>query len=409
MSFQEEVAQKGVSPMVIFGLALFVVFLILAAQYESWSLPFSVLLGTPIAVAGAFLALLSRRFENDTFAQIGLVMLIGLAAKNAILIVEFCKIEQERGKPLIDAALEGARGRCARSATAFAFILGVVPLVRVRRAPNREDHGDRGLRRHARGFARRDLLHPVSRTTSSRRLANRGKPAPEPPSPRRGPHPRPPPRPEAARGGSARARGCAGARAWSAPLRAGPDYHRPELVTPPTFRDAPEQQESIADLPWFEVFKDETLQGLVRESLEQNRDLATAIANMERSRDIAAVQRGQLFPQVGYTGIASRGKQASLGNIDTNNSTTSSVYAGVLNAAWELDIWGRIRRATEASKADMLASDAVRRGVVLSLVTGVAQAYLELRELDLELEIAHRNVESFQKMHDLFSRQFRGG
>ena len=189
----------------------------------------------------------------------------------------------------------------------------------------------------------------------------------------------------------------------------GPDYHRPEVVNPPTFRDAPEQQESIADLPWWEVFKDETLQGLVRESLEQNRDLATAIANMERSRDIAAVQRGQLFPQVGYTGIASRGKQASLGNIDTNNSTTSSVYAGVLNAAWELDVWGRIRRATEASKADMLASDAVRRGVVLSLVTGVAQAYLELRELDLELEIAHRNVESFQKMHDLFSRQFRGG
>ena len=93
MSFQEEVAQKGVSPLVIFGLALFVVFLILAAQYESWSLPFSVLLGTPIAVAGAFLALLSRRFENDTFAQIGLVMLIG-PAKNAILIVEFCKIEQ---------------------------------------------------------------------------------------------------------------------------------------------------------------------------------------------------------------------------------------------------------------------------------------------------------------------------
>jgi multidrug efflux system outer membrane protein len=118
-------------------------------------------------------------------------------------------------------------------------------------------------------------------------------------------------------------------------------------VTSPTFRDAPEQQESIADLPWWEVFKDETLQGLVREALEQNRDLATAISNMERSRDIAAVQRGQLFPQVGYTGIASRGKQASLGNIDTNNSTTSSVYAGVLNAAWELDIWGRIRRATE--------------------------------------------------------------
>ena len=130
MSFQELVAQQGVSPLVIFALALFVVFLILAAQYESWSLPFSVLLGTPIAVAGAFGALLLRRFENDTFAQIGLVMLIGLAAKNAILIVEFCKLERERGKDLVDAALEGARLRLRPILmTAFAFILGVVPLV----------------------------------------------------------------------------------------------------------------------------------------------------------------------------------------------------------------------------------------------------------------------------------------
>jgi len=130
MSFQELVAQQGVSPAVIFGLALFVVFLILAAQYESWSLPFSVLLGTPIAVLGAFVGLLSRRFENDTYAQIGLVMLIGLAAKNAILIVEFCKLEVERGKPLVEAALTGAKLRLRPILmTAFAFILGVVPLV----------------------------------------------------------------------------------------------------------------------------------------------------------------------------------------------------------------------------------------------------------------------------------------
>ena len=130
MSFQEKVAQEGISPMAIFGLALLVVFLILAAQYESWSLPFSVLLGTPIAVLGAFAALLARSFENNVFAQIGLVMLIGLAAKNAILIVEFCKIEHERGKDLVEAALEGARLRLRPILmTAFAFILGVVPLV----------------------------------------------------------------------------------------------------------------------------------------------------------------------------------------------------------------------------------------------------------------------------------------
>ncbi|MBX3028272.1 multidrug efflux RND transporter permease subunit [bacterium] len=129
MSFQEQVAAQGVSPMLIFGFSLLMVFLILAAQYESWSLPFSVLLGVPIAVFGAFFAVWLRAYENNVYVQIGLVMLIGLAAKNAILIVEFCKDEYEKGTPLIDAALAGARLRLRPILmTAFAFILGVVPL-----------------------------------------------------------------------------------------------------------------------------------------------------------------------------------------------------------------------------------------------------------------------------------------
>ena len=130
MSFQEWKAQQGVSPMVIFAFSLLCVFLILAAQYESWTLPFSVLLGTPIAVAGAFAALMLRGQENNVYAQIGLVMLIGLAAKNAILIVEFAKMEQEKGKlSLIEATLEGARLRLRPILmTSFAFILGCVPL-----------------------------------------------------------------------------------------------------------------------------------------------------------------------------------------------------------------------------------------------------------------------------------------
>lgn len=136
MSFQEKVAAEGVPASVIFGFSLLFVFLILAAQYESWGLPFSVLLVTPIAVFGAFGALWILKLvapqssENDVFTQIGLVMLIGLSAKNAILIVEFAKVEYEGGKPLIDAALAAAKLRLRPILmTAFAFILGVVPLV----------------------------------------------------------------------------------------------------------------------------------------------------------------------------------------------------------------------------------------------------------------------------------------
>ncbi len=129
MSFQEKKAQEGVSPAAIFGFSFLCVFLILAAQYESWSLPFSVLLGTPIAVAGAFGGLLLRNFENNVYAQIGLVMLIGLAAKNAILIVEFAKMGYEKGESLTEAALNGARLRLRPILmTSFAFILGCVPL-----------------------------------------------------------------------------------------------------------------------------------------------------------------------------------------------------------------------------------------------------------------------------------------
>jgi HAE1 family hydrophobic/amphiphilic exporter-1 len=130
MSYQEQKAQQGVSPAAIFAFSLLCVFLILAAQYESWSLPFSVLLGTPIAVAGAFLALLWRGQELNVYAQIGLVMLIGLAAKNAILIVEFAKMEYEKGEmSLVDATLKGAQLRLRPILmTSFAFILGCVPL-----------------------------------------------------------------------------------------------------------------------------------------------------------------------------------------------------------------------------------------------------------------------------------------
>jgi HAE1 family hydrophobic/amphiphilic exporter-1 len=142
MSFQEKKAQEGVPTWAIFSFSLLFVFLILAALYESWTLPFSVLLSTPVAIFGAFFILWLRRWvmslflpqymiqiEGDVYSQIGLVMLIGLAAKNAILIVEFAKDKFEGGMGLAEAALEGARIRLRPILmTSFAFILGCLPL-----------------------------------------------------------------------------------------------------------------------------------------------------------------------------------------------------------------------------------------------------------------------------------------
>ena len=129
MSFQEKKAQEGVPPAAIFALSLLFVFLILAALYESWSLPFSVLLGVPVAVFGAYATLYARRMENNVYTQIGIILLIALSAKNAILIVEFARTRYEHGVPLLEAALEGAKIRLRPILmTSFAFILGCVPL-----------------------------------------------------------------------------------------------------------------------------------------------------------------------------------------------------------------------------------------------------------------------------------------
>ena len=163
LSYQEKVASGGSAK--VLGLSLVFVFLILAALYESWSLPFSVLLSTPVAVLGAYLGLLSRHFDNNVYAQIGLVMLVGLTAKNAILIVEFAKDRLEHGRPIVDAALEGARLRLRPILmTSFAFIFGCVPLwiAKGAGAAARQMLGHRRRVRDARGDAARRLPRPAA-------------------------------------------------------------------------------------------------------------------------------------------------------------------------------------------------------------------------------------------------------
>lgn len=189
----------------------------------------------------------------------------------------------------------------------------------------------------------------------------------------------------------------------------GPGYERPTLPVTDTFRGQPAvESASLADLPWWEVFQDPALGDLVREALENNLDLRAAAARVEQARYLAAIARSEFFPQLGYEADAATGDDTFLGAPSPGTDADDAFLAAV-NFAWEIDVWGRIRRSSEAARAQLFATEAFRRGVVLSLVAGVAQAYFELRELDLELEIANATVVTFRETYDIFDRQFRGG
>jgi multidrug efflux system outer membrane protein len=188
----------------------------------------------------------------------------------------------------------------------------------------------------------------------------------------------------------------------------GPDYRRPEVDTPPVTRGqpAPTDPESVADLPWWEVFRDPALQALITEAVAESHDLRAAAARVEEARNEIIVARADMLPQAGYEGRAFREKAAIAAS---PRNGTFNLFLATFNLAWEIDVWGRVRRATEAARADWLAAEAARRGVLLTLVSDVAQAYFELLELDRELEITQATRITFQDTLDLFQRRYVGG
>jgi len=186
----------------------------------------------------------------------------------------------------------------------------------------------------------------------------------------------------------------------------GPNYRRPEIDAPSVTRGQiePAEAESLADLPWWDVFEDPVLQRLVTEAIEQNHDLKTAIARVEQARQLVGVARADLLPQIGYQGGAARGRVF----IPGSSNQTLNTFLGAFNLAWEIDIWGRIRRATESAQADYLGAEDFRRGVLLTLVANVAQAYFELLELDRDLEIARLTTKSYQGIVGIFTDRYKG-
>jgi multidrug efflux system outer membrane protein len=191
----------------------------------------------------------------------------------------------------------------------------------------------------------------------------------------------------------------------------GPDYRRPELVVPPDFRgqapDTPTGLDSLGDLTWWQIFEDETLQALIRTALVENYDLRVAAARVLDARAQVTVNRSFQFPDVSANGSAPY-TRISTERAPQQLEETFSPLA-TLDLFWEIDLWGRLRRATEAARGDLLASEDVQRFVITTLVSDLATAYFQLRELDLELEISRRTLASRQDSLRLVQLRQQGG
>jgi outer membrane protein, multidrug efflux system len=191
----------------------------------------------------------------------------------------------------------------------------------------------------------------------------------------------------------------------------GPDYHRPELPVPPDFRgrapDAPAGAESLGDIGWWQIFQDETLQSLIRTAMVENYDLRIATARILDARARVTFNRSFQFPDL--SGSASAPYIYVPGDRAPSQFRETFSPLGSFDLFWEIDFWGRFRRATEAARADLLASESVQRFVMTTLVSDLATAYFQLRELDLELEISKRTLASRQDSLRLVTARQQGG
>ena len=193
----------------------------------------------------------------------------------------------------------------------------------------------------------------------------------------------------------------------------GPDYLRPSFLIPDNHRGViePPKAESLADLPWWELFKDPMLQELTREALRSNYDLRTAAARVEEARALVGVTRSFLYPQINLSGGGSL-QQASRVSEPPQTTTADRTYRNWLlgfGLAWELDVFGRIRREAEAATAVFLATEQAQRGVLITLIADVAQSYFTLRELDLELEISRRTLKLNDDTVEFYRTRLTGG
>ncbi|WP_025040292.1 efflux transporter outer membrane subunit [Nitrosospira briensis] len=187
----------------------------------------------------------------------------------------------------------------------------------------------------------------------------------------------------------------------------GPDYVRPHIDTADAFRMAENEGHSIANLPWWELLHDDVLQQLIRQALAENKDLKQAVASVEELEARSAISRFDLLPKLDYNINAPA--FGTLGGFLFPGFPTPYSYFAQNNLAWEIDIWGRLRRANEATRADLMSREENRRAVVLTLVSSVAQSYFDLLQFDMQLDIAQNALRSWEESVALSRAQLRGG
>jgi multidrug efflux system outer membrane protein len=191
----------------------------------------------------------------------------------------------------------------------------------------------------------------------------------------------------------------------------GPDYRRPVVVTPQSWRFGEKEAKELTDTAWWEQFNDPVLNELIAVALRENKDLKTATARVEEFRGRYVVARAPMFPQIGAGASPGRERTTELGQtpLPTGTPNPTELYQANFFVSWEIDLWGKLRRASEAARADLIGTEEGKRAVVLSLVTSVAGAYVNLRDLDRQLEIAKRTAKSREESHNIFILRFQAG